>query len=342
MKTSEFFAFATLAAFGVGPHAALGALLRRSGGAGTNANAASGTAEGALSSLARLALHPELVATLLDEVEESWVQGRLAVMRGDVVATIAREEAMASCRKVANSIVLGSEGVFDKAKVYMNEVCTKFKGKKGNHTMCHAFGQDIVGAMVGDPEYNREELNLTTPCGTFYDGPVAMMAKDFKESEDKELQVREQIASQTRNDAQQEMRTNDQAEKLEDEKMRQAESSLHPDGLIPQGPPSKPSNASVATASNATVASKPMAATSKPSNATPAVPVAPAVPATTIAAMVAPATTSAPPAEVTTSMSPLRARLQETIRKTQEAVTRHEKENTTRAMRNASKANTSA
>lgn len=279
----------------VGFHIAIAASLRRGG---TLNAATSGTAEGAISSLARNGLHPELVATLLGQVEDAWVQGRLAALRGDVKDDIARAEAMASCRKVATSIVFGSEGDFDKAKTYMFEVCNKFNGAKGNHSMCQKLGQNIIGSMVGDPAYNREELNLTEPCGVFYDGPVAAMAMDFKQAEDNELEVRKQIA--TRAEIPPEKPTEAQVEQLASDKLAKAEAALRNEE--PQ---------------------------SRPSNATPASNVTVAAPAANASANATAETASSP---ATTTLSPTRARLEETIRKTKEAIERHEKEKSQRAL----------
>merc|ERR1719440_1568503 len=125
---------------------------------------------------------------------------------------------MTSCKKVATSIVMGSDGLFDKAKTYMAEVCKKFNGAKGNHTMCQKFGQDVVGAMVGDPEYNREELNLTAPCSAFYDSAVSAVALDVEKEQEKEAQERERMSSETRDDAAQ-VKANDRTEIVAEEKM---------------------------------------------------------------------------------------------------------------------------
>jgi hypothetical protein len=254
--------------------------------------------------LARNGLHPELVATLLGQVEDAWVQGRLAALRGDVKDGIARAEAMASCRKVATSIVFGSEGDFDKAKTYMFEVCNKFNGAKGNHTMCQKLGQNIIGSMVGDPAYNRDELNLTEPCGAFYDGPVAALAIDFKDAEDKELEVRQrEIATQSA-EIPPEKPTEAQVEQLASDKLAKAETALRN-----EEPQPRPSNAT--TASNVSAA-------------------APAANATANASANATADAASSPA--TTTLSPTRARLEETIRKTKESIERHEKQKSQRAL----------
>lgn len=267
--------------FGAALRSAFAASLRR------GAAASGSSAEGALSSLARLALHPELVATLLGEVEDAWVQGRVAVLRGDTKDIIAREEAMISCKKVATSIVMGSDGLFEKAKTYMSEVCKKFNGAKGNHTMCQKFGENVVGAMVGDPEYNREELNLTAPCAAFYDSAVSTIAMDAEKEQEREAQ--EHAASETRDDVMQ-VKANDRMEIIAEEKMRQAASN----GSIT-------SNASVAT--NATVV------TAKAG----------------VAAANVTAKEDSPKAVASTTMSPTRVRLQETIRKTQAAIESHDR-----------------
>lgn len=276
MKTSRLFTVAALA-IGVGPRFATAASLRRGGGTGA---ATIGSAEGAFSSLARNRLHPELVATLLGEVEDAWVQGRVAALRGDVKDTIARAEAMASCRKVAGSIVMGAEGDFDKAKTYMIEVCNKFGGSKGNHTMCQKFGQGIVGAMVGDPSYNRDELNLTQPCGSFYDSAVSSMALELRENEENDVRKQEQAAQQEEATPVKEVEKkegDDAVQKRAEDKLREADVSLHKEA------PKESSNTTNVSTAAANVS------------------------------------------ESTTSMSPTRARLEETIRKTKAAIEQHEK-----------------
>lgn len=161
----------------------LGSQLLRGGDANANANSnADGdelegaSAEGALSSVARLAMHPELVATLLGNVEESWVQDRRSVLVGSAQDSPARTTMLTSCKKVGGAIIQGAGGEYKKASMYMQEVCQKFHGFSGDDSMCKEFADSVVVAMQGDPEFNRNQLNLTSSCLQFYDGPVRTAA----------------------------------------------------------------------------------------------------------------------------------------------------------------------
>merc|ERR1712139_459427 len=73
---------------------------------------------------------------------------------------------------------------------YMKSVCTM--GTEGEKQMCASFAHGIDGAMIGDFEYNRESLDLTKFCKTFWENTVQNAAIDKK----KEIEEQEKLAAE--------------------------------------------------------------------------------------------------------------------------------------------------
>merc|ERR1712196_109593 len=72
----------------------------------------------------------------------------------------------------------------------MKSVCTM--GTEGEKRMCASFAHGIDEAMIGDFEYNRESLDLTKFCKTFWENTVQNAAIDKK----KEIEEQEKLAAE--------------------------------------------------------------------------------------------------------------------------------------------------
>merc|ERR1712196_553450 len=62
----------------------------------------------------------------------------------------------------------------------------------GEKQMCASFAHGIDEAMIGDFEYNRESLDLTKFCKTFWENTVQNAAIDKK----KEIEEQEKLAAE--------------------------------------------------------------------------------------------------------------------------------------------------
>lgn len=107
-------------------------------------------------------MEPELVGDLLHEVETRWVD-LAAHGPGE-----AKKEMTDSCVKVVSSIVQGSDGEKDRVEEYMNVVCAQKALQNWEHDMCSQFAAGIQNFMSGDPEFNRDMLNVEKFCTKFY------------------------------------------------------------------------------------------------------------------------------------------------------------------------------
>jgi len=107
-------------------------------------------------------MEPELVGDLLHEVETRWVD-LAAHGPGE-----AKKEMTDSCVKVVSSIVQGSDGEKDRVEEYMDVVCAQKALQSWEHDMCAQFADGIQNFMSGDPEFNRDMLNVEKFCTKFY------------------------------------------------------------------------------------------------------------------------------------------------------------------------------
>merc|ERR1719460_949924 len=76
-----------------------------------------------------------------------------------------------SCSTVTKSIVAGSDGDEDRVAEYMQEVCSRSSSK-----MCTSFAKGIDDAMIGDANFNRNNLKVANFCKTFWNTDVQTAA----------------------------------------------------------------------------------------------------------------------------------------------------------------------
>jgi len=122
-------------------------------------------------------MRPEVVSKLLGEVTHKWVLDSVDVMRNTTAESQAYGDMEKSCFKVSKSIIAGSDGDEDRVSEYMKEVCDEHPTANG---MCTEFANGIDAAMIGDAHFNREKLDLTKFCQSFWTGKVQSAAKELK------------------------------------------------------------------------------------------------------------------------------------------------------------------
>jgi len=119
-------------------------------------------------------MHPEAVSKLLHTVELRWETSRSLVLENKTDASEAQQAMLKSCQKVARAIIEGSEGDKDKVVEYMQDVCAVSEEEKKK---CVAFSTAMEQAMGDDERDNRDELDLSKFCGSYWAGPVTAAAQ---------------------------------------------------------------------------------------------------------------------------------------------------------------------
>jgi len=133
----------------------------------------SGTIESLDLSKALSDMQPEVVAKLLSQVETRWKESRVAALRNQTDEHEALAEMTKSCMKVAKAVIDGSEGDKDRVVEYMVDVCDKGTNKKG----CDSFAAGIENTMTHDVEVNRDSLDLSKFCLSYWQTTVTVDAK---------------------------------------------------------------------------------------------------------------------------------------------------------------------
>jgi len=139
-------------------------------------------------------MHPEAVSKLLHTVELRWEESRAQVLENKTDDATAQNEMMKSCKKVARAIIDGSEGDKDKVVDYMQDVCTDSGVEEETQKKCMAFSSAMEKTMRDDARYNRDELDLSKFCQSYWTGPVTDAAQIWAQiaAEDKAKQEKEE------------------------------------------------------------------------------------------------------------------------------------------------------
>merc|ERR1719191_1643605 len=99
-----------------------------------------------------LRLQPEVVAHLLSEVEDEWVNDALKVIENEGDSG-EYEKMRKSCTKVSSSVVSASDGEKDRVTEYMSDVCAAMPNKD---SLCVALGNRLTSFMSPDASMNRD------------------------------------------------------------------------------------------------------------------------------------------------------------------------------------------
>lgn len=121
-------------------------------------------------------MHPAAVSKLLHQVQLRWEESRSLVLENKTDENEAQNAMVQSCQKVASAIIRGSEGDKDKVVEYMQDVCTVGVDEE-EKKKCVEFSSGVESQMSDDPRYNREELDLSKFCKTYWAGPVNAVAE---------------------------------------------------------------------------------------------------------------------------------------------------------------------
>merc|ERR1719156_416347 len=120
-------------------------------------------------------MRPEVVSKLLGEVTDQWVMDFVSVMSNASDQAAKYSSMEKSCSTVTKSIVAGSDGDEDRVAEYMQEVCSRSSSK-----MCTSFAKGIDDAMIGDANFNRNNLKVASFCKTFWNTDVQTAANEKK------------------------------------------------------------------------------------------------------------------------------------------------------------------
>lgn len=132
-------------------------------------------------------MRPEVVSKLLGEVTNQWVTDFMSVLSNSSDESQAYSKMEKSCLKVTNSVVAGSDGDEDRVAEYMNEVCST-----ASFNMCTSFAKGMNTAMIGDANFNRNNLKFAQFCKNFWNADVQTAAQAKKE----QLAADEKVAAE--------------------------------------------------------------------------------------------------------------------------------------------------
>jgi len=132
-------------------------------------------------------MRPEVVSKLLGEVTNQWVTDFMSVLTNSSDESQAYSKMEKSCLKVTNSVVAGSDGDEDRVAEYMNEVCST-----ASFNMCTSFAKGMNTAMIGDANFNRNNLKFAQFCKNFWNADVQTAAQAKKE----QLAADEKVAAE--------------------------------------------------------------------------------------------------------------------------------------------------
>eukprot|EP00746_Dinoflagellata_sp_MGD_P160616 gnl/MRDRNA2_/MRDRNA2_87462_c0_seq1.p1 gnl/MRDRNA2_/MRDRNA2_87462_c0~~gnl/MRDRNA2_/MRDRNA2_87462_c0_seq1.p1 ORF type:complete len:375 (-),score=157.82 gnl/MRDRNA2_/MRDRNA2_87462_c0_seq1:12-1136(-) len=162
-------------------------------------------------------MRPEVVSKLLGEVTNKWVLDFVGVLRNTTAESQAYGDMEKSCLKVSKSIIAGSDGDEDRVSEYMKEVCER----SDSSAMCTEFANGMDDSMIGDANFNREKLNLSKFCKSFWTGRVESAAQEMKARLDTEEKALAEKKAQEEKEAAEKKAAEDKAaeeKKAADEK----------------------------------------------------------------------------------------------------------------------------
>jgi len=120
-------------------------------------------------------MRPEVVSKLLSEVTDKWVMDFVSVKTNASDQATAYSNMEKSCLTVTKSIIAGSDGDEDRVAEYMQEVCSRSSSK-----MCTSFAKGMDDAMIGDANFNRNNLKVTNFCKAYWNSDVQTAANEKK------------------------------------------------------------------------------------------------------------------------------------------------------------------
>jgi len=139
---------------------------------GTHERTVSRGSHARLAGLLHSGMRPEVVAESFAAVEDEWrAQARSYVECTSSNGTDCSGSPKAfqkSCALVSKAMVGGSSGNNAVVTEYMSYVCNSTKLEGWKKEGCVSFAAAVDKIMSGDNYYNRNELNVTSLCGTFW------------------------------------------------------------------------------------------------------------------------------------------------------------------------------
>merc|ERR1719281_522351 len=117
-------------------------------------------------------MRPEVVAESFAAVEDEWrTQAREyaeCTLGNGTDCSGSPKAFQKSCALVSKAMVGGSGGDNAVVTEYMSYVCNSTKLEGWKKEGCVSFAAAVDKIMSGDNYYNRNELNVTSLCGTFW------------------------------------------------------------------------------------------------------------------------------------------------------------------------------
>jgi len=146
--------------------------IRGSNAHGTLAVAGARGSKARLDGLLKAGMRPEVVAESFAAVEDEWrTQAREyaeCTLGNGTDCSGSPKAFQKSCALVSKAMVGGSGGDNAVVTEYMSYVCNSTKLEGWKKEGCVSFAAAVDKIMSGDNYYNRNELNVTSLCGTFW------------------------------------------------------------------------------------------------------------------------------------------------------------------------------
>lgn len=171
-------------------------------------------------------MQPDIAARSFAALEDKWAfeAKQLLLCRENNATDCEDTEAFQrSCGVVAKAVIQGSSGDKRAVAEYMGTVCGQaaLQGWKGED--CGSFAQSVDASMSADQYFNREELNVTSLCGTFWQ---KLVAHEGKRMEVEKAARAAEAAEEARRAAEEAKATAEKrAKEAEEEKKAQAEAA---------------------------------------------------------------------------------------------------------------------
>jgi len=146
------------------------------------------------------ALHPELVAQLLMQVEDDWkMEAGLFVscngtMGSDTKCNGARNAFERSCSKVVGAVLGGSGGDKDKATEYLGDICRQPALQGWKHDKCQSFADGVLNTMTDNEYQNRNYFDTSKVCTGLWSNLAAEEKLLLAEAEQKRARERLEAA----------------------------------------------------------------------------------------------------------------------------------------------------
>merc|ERR1719230_2049010 len=177
-------------------------------------------------------MHPDVVAESFASVEDEWrAQAREyadCTSSNGTDCSGSPKAFQKSCALVSKAMVGGSSGDNAVVTEYMSFVCNSTKLEGWKKEGCVSFAAAVDKIMSGDNYYNRNELNVTNLCGTFWskfsaeeearEAAERAAREAERKKREEEAAAAAKVAAEAAAKAAEEARKADEAKKAEDAK----------------------------------------------------------------------------------------------------------------------------